>query len=310
MLVTSRKMAEFAKKSGADIVQLHSPEFLLYLRPLKRAGKKVVFDRHEFYEEQILEKPYLPPWLRKFTASAYTAYEKHILKKVDACILPCGKYNGREYSVPCRRTVILRNYPVLAETYAKYDPDVPKEPGSVCYVGGLTYNRGITHLIQAAAKAGSTLYLAGSFSPPAYRQELEAMPEYSHVRYMGLLDRQQLASLLQRCQVGICTLLNVGQYDKLENFPTKVYEYMSLGLPVILSRTPYNVEMAKRYRFGVCVDPENADKIAAAIRRLLDDPEEARRMGENGRRAVKEEFNWGVEEKKLLALYKEILNEK
>jgi len=45
------------------------------------------------------------------------------------------------------------------------------------------------------------------------------------------------------------------------------------------------------------------------IRYLLEHPEEMRRMGENGRRAVKEEFNWGVEEKKLFALYEEILKD-
>ena len=50
-----------------------------------------------------------------------------------------------------------------------------------------------------------------------------------------------------------------------------------------------------------------AAQIADAIRYLLEHPEEARQMGENGRRAVKEEFNWGGEEKKLLALYEDIL---
>ena len=49
------------------------------------------------------------------------------------------------------------------------------------------------------------------------------------------------------------------------------------------------------------------DEIADAIRYLLDHPDEARQMGENGRCAVKEEFNWGVEEKKLLSLYEEVL---
>ena len=39
----------------------------------------------------------------------------------------------------------------------------------------------------------------------------------------------------------------------------------------------------------------------------MDNPEEAKRMGENGRRAIKEEFNWAEEEKKLLALYEDIL---
>ena len=45
----------------------------------------------------------------------------------------------------------------------------------------------------------------------------------------------------------------------------------------------------------------------AALSFLRSHPEEARQMGENGRRAVREEFNWGVEEQKLLALYEDIL---
>lgn len=101
----------------------------------------------------------------------------------------------------------------------------------------------------------------------------------------------------------------VGQYGKLGTLATKVYEYMSLGLPVVLSSTPYNTEAVERCRFGICADPEDTESIAAAITYLLDHPEEARRMGENGRKAVKEEFNWGVEEKKLLALYEDILKE-
>ena len=63
----------------------------------------------------------------------------------------------------------------------------------------------------------------------------------------------------------------------------------------------------ERWHCGICVEPDSVDEIAAAIQYLLDHPEEARRMGENGRRAVEEEFNWGTKEKKLLALYEEIL---
>ena len=115
--------------------------------------------------------------------------------------------------------------------------------------------------------------------------------------------------LLQKSQIGMATILNVGQYNQYDNLATKVYEYMSLGIPVILSRSQYNEKVAARYGFGICVDPANVDEIATAIRYLLDHPDEARRMGENGRRAVRAEFNWAVEEKKLLALYEEILQE-
>ena len=108
----------------------------------------------------------------------------------------------------------------------------------------------------------------------------------------------------------MATILNVGQYNQYDNLATKCYEYMSLGIPVILTRSPYNQKVVDQYRFGICVDPENCEELAGAIRYLLDHPDEAQEMGENGRRAVREVFNWSIEEKKLLALYEEILNDK
>lgn len=51
----------------------------------------------------------------------------------------------------------------------------------------------------------------------------------------------------------------------------------------------------------------NPKDIAWVIEYLLTHPEEARRMGENGQRAVKEKYNWESEGKKLLMLYEEVL---
>ena len=64
-----------------------------------------------------------------------------------------------------------------------------------------------------------------------------------------------------------------------------------------------------KWNFGINVEPGNVQQVTEAVRYLIDHPEEARQMGENGRRAVKEEFNWGIEEKKLLALYQAILRD-
>ena len=105
----------------------------------------------------------------------------------------------------------------------------------------------------------------------------------------------------------MATILNVGQYNTADNFATKVYEYMSMGLPVILSKYPFAEKMLKKYKFGIAVDPANIDDVASAIVYLKEHPYEAKQMGENGRRAVLEEFNWGIEEKKLLQLYEDLL---
>lgn len=307
MLRTSRAAYEAALAVDADVYHLHDPELLPYGLKLKRKGKKVIFDSHEKYTDLMWDKPYLPRWSMGLAAGVYGAYERYALRRIDGLVFPCLKDGRHPFEGQCRHITTVNNVPLKEELYDRYDPSVPKYERSVCHIGSLSHNRGITHLVKAAAAAGCTAYLGGPFSPPSYQAEVEALPEYGCVRYLGVLDRERVLDTLQRCQVGMATLLNVGQYNQYDNLATKVYEYMALGLPVVLTRSPYNEKVMARYRFGVCVDPENVEETASALRFLLDHPEEARRMGENGRRAVKEEFNWGVEEKKLLAFYRDIL---
>lgn len=58
---------------------------------------------------------------------------------------------------------------------------------------------------------------------------------------------------------------------------------------------------------GICVDPLKPEEIAKAIEYLIEHSDEARRMGENGRKAVLEKYNWENESKKFLKLYEEMI---
>lgn len=303
----TRKVYEAALKIDADIYHFHDPELIRYGLKLKKQGKKVIFDSHEKYTEQIRNKPYLPHWACGVVSTLYGGYEKGALRKIDAIVFPCTM--GERFPFPdiCRKRVTVDNYPILEEIDAYYDGAVAKQPRSICYAGSLSYDRGITHLLKASVMANCTLRLAGRFSPSDYKNEILQHREY--VQYLGQLGRAEVIRMMQSCQIGMATLLDIGQYYKTDNLPTKAYEYMALRLPVILSNAPYNKTMVDKYRFGICVDPENVDEIADAIQYLFDHPDEARKMGENGRRAVEEEFNWAHEEKKLLALYEELLKE-
>lgn len=305
----AKKVYEAALALDADIYHFHDPELLPYGLKLKRMGKKVIFDSHEKYTDLIQDKPYLPRWSMGLIAWAYGAYERFILRRIDGLVFPSLKNGKNPFTGMCSHIAIVDNVPKLEELYDYYDPSLSKYDHSICYIGSLTYSRGITHMVRAAAAADCTAYLGGLFAPPEYQAEVESLPEFANAKYLGKLDRPQVLETLQRCQIGVATIRNIGQYYQYDNLATKVYEYMSLGLPTVLSDSPYNQKIIEKFQFGICVDPENVEKIAAAIRYLLENPEEAKRMGENGRRAVKEEFNWGVEEKKLLALYEDILKE-
>lgn len=308
IILSSNIMYKKALEVDAEIYHLHDPELLPLARKLKKAGKKVIFDSHENYPAQIKVKGYIPYILRSVISGIYKTYETETAKMIDAVITPCTFFNGVDiFKGRCALTEIISNAPLLSEFYDQYQ-DTNKENiiPSVCHVGGLTYSRGITHLIKAAYKANVKLILGGKFSSLSYEDEVREMSEYSCVNYRGYLTRDQVLKLYKESTIGAATILNIGQYNTGDNFATKVYEYMSMGLPVIITKYPFAEKMIQKYNFGIAVDPENIDEIASAIRFLIDNPDKAQKMGENGRRAVFEEFNWGIEEKKLLALYERI----
>jgi len=290
----------------ADIYQIHDPELLPYALKLKKKGKKVIFDSHEDYFTQIQEKQYLVGFLRIIIAHAYKYYEKRICKKIDAVIFPCTMNGKNVFEGRAKKVVFINNTPILTELYANYTLDYPKKNKAICHIGGLTYSRGITHLIKATYKADAKLILGGLFNPQNYAEELTALKEYECVDYRGFVDRSGVCEILKESNIGVSTLLNIGQYNKADNFATKVYEYMAMGLPIIISDYPYAREVNKKYNCFMIVEPTNIDKIANAINYLIDNTETAKEMGQNGRRAVLEEFNWGVEEKKLYELYESL----
>jgi glycosyltransferase involved in cell wall biosynthesis len=100
---------------------------------------------------------------------------------------------------------------------------------------------------------------------------------------------------------GLVTLHPVVNY--LDALPVKMFEYMAAGLPVIASRFPLWQEIVEGNACGVCVDPGDPAAIAAAIDHFCRHPQLARRMGENGRRAVHTRYNWHSEADKLAAFY-------
>lgn len=302
---TSPEMVRLSCQTDADIVQLHSPELLLYVNSLKRAGKKVIFDSHEFYSLQIREKHYIPKPLRNMIASLYEAFETRALRRIDAVVYPCTVQGRDLFASRAKRAVKIENYSMPVEPALL--PSGPADTRAVIHAGGLTEARGITTLAHAVSKTNAKLILCGPFSSPEYQQEILASCPSGQIEYMGTLNREDLFRQYGRSVIGVCTLRAVGQYALLDNMSTKVYEYMQCGLPVVVSNFPCYQYWNEKYHFGICVDPSNEDEIADAIRYLLAHPDEARQMGENGRRAVKEEFNWGVEEKKLLALYEDIM---
>lgn len=303
----AKAVYEKALELDCDVYHFHDPELLPYGMKLRRKGKKVIFDSHELYTAQIPEKPYLPKWILSILAKCYEIYENYVLKNIDGVIYPCLMQGVNPFQGKCKNVALVNNTLLLSEMFDKYNPDIKKYDKSVCYVGTLSYERGITHLIKAVYKAGAVLYLGGKFSQDSYREEIENMPEYKCVRYQGILDRNAVVELVSRCMVGAVSLLYLGQYGKCDNLATKAYECMSLAIPVIVLKSDYVENLLREYPFGIMTDFSDIDATANVISYLINNPKDAEKMGQAGRRAVYERFNWDRDKENLLELYEKIL---
>jgi glycosyltransferase involved in cell wall biosynthesis len=122
---------------------------------------------------------------------------------------------------------------------------------------------------------------------------------------MGFLDRDRVRQVLSRSLAGLVLLHPIINY--LDALPVKMFEYMCAGIPVIASDFPLWREIIQGNNCGLLVDPLEPTAIAKAIDYLVENPREAQRMGENGRKAVEARYNWESEEKKLLRFYDKIL---
>ena len=83
---------------------------------------------------------------------------------------------------------------------------------------------------------------------------------------------------------------------------------MALNLPVITSDLPLYQKVIESNKCGFCISPFDASALFGVLEWLISNPAEAQAMGQNGRRAAMQQYNWDSEEKAILHFYGTILN--
>ncbi len=287
-----------AFKSKANIYHLHDPELIVVCLILSFFGKKVVYDVHEDYEYQILNKTYLPRYLRNFIATGYKWMEKICLYWVSAIVSVTPEI-AKKYDKFSKRNVILRNFPIIDEFRDCRKPFGYKN-NEVCYVGGITKLRGVFDYIEAMSSLASVkLNLGGDYFH--LKSALENTKGWKNVTAFGFVDRKQIKQIFKNSKVGLVVLHPAPNY--IEALPVKMFEYMAAGLPVICSDFEIYRQIVEDNECGYCISPNNPELIAETIERLIDDEKLWTRLSKNAIRAIEEKYSWEVESKVLIDLY-------
>ena len=300
-----------ARRQKCEICHFQDMELIVVGLMLKFfTPTKVIYDVHEDYPSQMLTKHYLKDWQRKPLNRMVKFLEKLSDKYFDA-IVTADNFVYTHFSP--EKTTVLYNFPDTRLMDDSMDRNAEKKwdlifPGAMAKFTANIILEAVRIARDRGYRLRTALISQFHFSGGMAWVE-ERIAELGLDRGDFLLKYRiptyEVPHYICSTKVGLIPLPDTPKMRA--NIPTKMFEYMYCGIPVVTGDLPPSGQFMKKDDYGILVDPSSAEEYADAIIRLIDDPGLAARLGEKGRELVLTRYNWQQEEQKLDKIYRKLL---
>jgi glycosyltransferase involved in cell wall biosynthesis len=301
-----------ARKVGpVDVVHACNPPDLFFLvaARLQRRGARFVFDQHDLVPEL---------YLSRFSRGQDLLYravcwmERRTYRAADVVISTNESYRTAALTRGGKRpeqVFVVRSAPTV-ERFHRTDPDESVRRGKpylLCYLGVMGPQDGVDYALRALAKLRDeqgrgdwhAVFIGGGDTFDAMVALTGKLGLTGCVEFTGRIPDEDLLRYLSTADV----CLSPDPLNPLNDVSTmnKIMEYMAMGRPIV----SFDLKEARVSAGGAAVyAPANDESgFAKLIARLLDDPEERRRMGEIGQARVSGDLSWENSKRALLAAY-------
>lgn len=295
-----------AIKIDADIYHLHDPDLLPIGNKLKKLGKKVIFDSHEDFPIDISEKEWIPYILRKVISSIYMIYEKKSIRNYDAVITVSPHIVDRLKKINSN-TFMITNYPIINKNNQSFNSSYELRDNTICFAGSVNKDWGHDIIIDAIEDIENIKYILVGPTIDSYISLLSRKKGWNKTAYRGIVNFSDVQEIYSNAKAGMAIHYTKSLDGKGTLGNTKLFEFMEAGLPIICSDYPLWSEIVKKYKCGISINPRNVNEVKKAIEYILDNPKKAKRMAENGKKAVELEYNWKTQEIVLLDIYNRLM---
>lgn len=305
--------AEKVLQMKPDLVHFHDPELIpAMLRLKKHTDIKVVFDCHEDVGSHLLLKEYIPKAARPAIRALVHFYLKLAAQNFDA-VVTADRSTDAFFSRWTQRTVTLFNFP--PRDICPYPPNGDFDRRSYDFIyPGSTPRYHLETMFDIAAelkRRGRTtkwLILANLRFENAsewIEANLKKRQLPAYFDFARPVPLSELPHFLRMARIGIIPLPNTPKFHR--NIPSKLFDYLLAGLPVLMSDLPPSYPFIAGHDVALAVKPGDIGAYADAAERLLDNPQKLVDMGRKGRSLALRRYTWESQVSTLLALYARLL---
>lgn len=295
-----KKNKYYLDKEVLIVYEIHLP-YLLNVLYLKKKNKNIkvilICPDLSMYSDLSLKKKKIKSFLKKIELF----FINNLLKYIDGFVIFTKSmldYLGK-YCKP---------YQVIEGVYAnkfELDDTICEKYKYILYSGSLHHNTGIEELIESFIKLNLKdikLVFFGSGSLSEYIIKMSEM--YDSIVYKGFVEPKALFVYEQK-SLCLLNLRNPSEEYTKYSFPSKLFEFMASGTPVITTNLAGIPDEYKQYM--IVIENNSFDNIKSAVEKVLNfSTAERRRFGLNAREFVLSKKNKYVQSCKLEKLIEEI----
>ena len=333
-----KRAIEKVVDDGADVVHVHDLDLVLTAdRAVADRSVPVIADLHENYPEavrqwrqmyrltDILSSPILLSERLALSTNRLKRLERRCVKRADH-VLTVIKEGRNHYLRDCG--ALPDNVSVVSNTVdldsfivdGSSDP-IPQPWGDdafvLSYVGAYGPHRGLESVIRALPSITEHipnvhLLVAGAPGIPQYKNQLRDAAEQHGVTHRltltGWVDSDQFADYMTTSD--ICLLPHVSTPHTETTVPHKLFQYMAVGQPILTTDVMPLRRIIDDTEAGIVAGANQPEDIARAVCDLYDNPELAEALGQNGRYAVENQYNWSRDAARLQDIYASVVTER
>lgn len=302
-----RKAFFRARKMQVDIVHCHDLDTLLIgIIIAKLKGAKIIYDAHEIYSAMVQDS------VPKFFQRLIDKLEACMIKRVDLIITVSSGLADIFGGHDAKNISVILNCPDLKIKSSEEElKAIRKSLGVenkmfILYIGALERGRSLEELVTVFSRREDVdmVFVIGGFG--ILEEKLKSLSKQSkNIRFIGFVNPEDVPNYTFAADV-LILLFDPNLLDKRLGLPNKIFEAMSAGKPIVVSKGTAGGDLVEKEGSGIAIPYSDTDKLVQVLVELKNNKELYDRLSKKSSQLAKEKYNWTIISQKLLELYKKL----